>query len=269
MPGPPSEHDEISPLGSARALVNDAYVNLKLLLKLDVPEQRETLLDLFDRVKRFDKSMDQFKRYEDELALETAPTVQPYRWLAIRQRNIRCGVVNPETPAQATALHRHLLEVAPFYLSISPLDVECVEVLFGLDLAAPGNHDQIVFDALHAGPRSGPLAALLDAERVIDCQPMVGFECRPEDDGPPIEAHVEVKTRSRAPRRGEDVPGPEPSGSTEPISVYLIVRHTSGITDVSTLPAVYDRLVRAGAELLDDRVLPRIIVPLREEIPPA
>lgn len=258
--------EDIGVFGSARALVNDAYINLKLALKLDMPKRRETLLDLFDRVKRFDPKMDQFKRYKDELALETSPSESPYRWLAVRQRNLRSGVVNPESGAAATALHRHVLEVAPFYLSISPLDVEYVEILFGLDLAARGNHDQIAFDAFHA---STPLAPLVDGERVVECQPMIGIEYDPGDGGPPIDAHFEVRTRSGgAAQRPEGDTSAGESG-IEPISVYLIVRHAAPVGDVSHLPDVYARLYRVGEELLEDRVLPRLIVPLREEMPPA
>src|ERR1044071_1206808 len=58
---------------SYRALSSDFYVNLKLNLKLDLPRERQTILDLFDRVRRQFPSMNQFRRYRDELALEAEP----------------------------------------------------------------------------------------------------------------------------------------------------------------------------------------------------
>lgn len=238
---------------SVRALVNDTYVNLKLALKLDLPTSRETLLDLFDRVRREDPQMDQFRRFKDEIALETPPQHTPYRWLAVRRQNIRSGVVNPENPELAYRLHRHVLEVAPFFLSISALDVEYLEVLFGFDIHVKGNQDQIVFDALLSRT---PLGTLLDGESVVDCQPVFGVRV-----GQATEAFFEVKTRGRA--EDADPPDMEPLGA-EPVSVYLTMRRSGGFENVRDLAGAYTSLVTAGEELIQDRVLPRIVVPIRE-----
>lgn len=157
-----------------RALCNDFYVNQKLSVKLDLPRSRETVLDLFERVRRQFPGMQAFKRYKDELALETPAGGQPHRWLAIRANNIRSGVVNPETFDDAYGLHRLVLESAPYFLSISPLDVEYLELLYGFDMAASGRHDRIVARALMG---DSPLERLVDVPgaRVIDFQPVIGL----------------------------------------------------------------------------------------------
>lgn len=243
---------------SVRALVNDSYVNLKLGLKLDLPTSRETLLDLFDRVRRHDPEMDQFRRYKDEIALETPPSKSPYRWLAVRRQNIRSGVVNPEDPGAAYDLHRHLLDVAPFFLSINALDIDFLEVLFGLDIRVRGNQDQVVFDALLSRT---PLGALVDEEHVVDCQPVFGMRVDTEPGHPPLDAFFEVKTRGRS----SEAAAPElETPGDDPISVYLTLRQSGGFEDVKKLSAAYTRLINAGEELLQDRVLPRIVVPIRE-----
>jgi len=54
---------------SYKALCSDYYVNLKLQLKLELPRNRETVLDLFERVRKQFSSMSSFRRYKDELAL--------------------------------------------------------------------------------------------------------------------------------------------------------------------------------------------------------
>ena len=240
---------------SARALVSDYYVNLKLGLKLDLPQAREGVLDMFDRVRKHDPKMTSFRRYRDEVALETPATESPYRWLAVRTRSVRSGVVNPQQPAVAADLHRHVLEIVPYFLSISALDVEFVETLIGLDIAARGDHDRIVAEALHAG---SPMGALIDSETVVECQPVLGLKLQAFDDQEPIEVHFEVKTRSHGEEDPRAVDGPEP------ISVYVTARQPGPVPDIASLPGIYERLVATAMDMLDDRALPRLVVPIRE-----
>ena len=47
-----------------QALCSDFYVNQRLWLKLDLPDRRETVLDLFDRLRRTFPKLSQFQRYE-------------------------------------------------------------------------------------------------------------------------------------------------------------------------------------------------------------
>src|SRR5690606_3909823 len=123
-------------------------INGTLGLKLDLPNDRETLLHLFDRVRKSQPEMNRLKRYEGELALESARPTQEseYRWLALRRNNIRTGHVNPRSMAKGYELQRLVLELSPYHLSISPLDVSFVELLFGFDLECKANHDEVVYD---------------------------------------------------------------------------------------------------------------------------
>ena len=58
-------------MSSYSAFCSNFYVNQKLGLKLDLPERRETVLDLFDRVRRAFPRLCNFQRYEGEVALES------------------------------------------------------------------------------------------------------------------------------------------------------------------------------------------------------
>lgn len=241
---------------SFRALCNDFYVNLKLSVRMELPRTRETVLDLFERIRRQFPHMNAFRKYRDELALESPQTEMPHRWAAIRGTSVRSGVVNPTSMEEAYTLHRQVLETAPTYLTISPLDVEYVELLYGFDLAANGNHDAIVLDALIPG---SPLAALLDIPNTtpIDCQPLIGLSLGKKGDS---EAYFEVKTRA-APTHG-----PRDPESPEPISVYLTLRRFGSFTDTKELPGVLAQLARTGEDLVTHRVVPGLIVPIREAI---
>jgi hypothetical protein len=236
---------------SYRALCSDFYINQKLSLKLDLPRERQTVLDLFDRVRRQYPAMSQFRRYKDEVALETEPGAEPNRWVAIRTNNIRSGAVNPGSLEDAYTLHGHVLDVAPFFLSISPLDVDFVELLYGFDIQTEHQQDEVVYEALLSG---SPIARLLDVHdsRISDCQPLYGLFVR-EGDGE-VEVNFEVKTRS-ASRGGR---------ADEPISIYLTLRRFGPVAEVRQLPDVLRQLTRLGEDLVDSRVVPYLVAPIRE-----
>ena len=251
---------------SYRALCSDFYINQKISVKLDLPRGRETILDMFERIRHTFPTMASFKRYRDELALESPQDDEPHRWLAVRSSTIRSGAVNPSTFEDGYGLHKSVLEVAPYFLSISPLDIEYIELLYGFDLAAPGNQDAIVADALLEG---SPLAELLDFERAttIDFQPLIGLliaaegvtpNGRARGDG--VEAHLEVKTRSGSAGRDEDSPGPDP------ISVYVTLRKHEPVSNVKGLPSVFRTLADHAEQLIESRVLPGLVTPIRRAI---
>ncbi|HED54385.1 MAG TPA: hypothetical protein ENJ00_09345 [Phycisphaerales bacterium] len=238
-------------LSSLRALVSDAYVNLKVNLKLELTKSRETVLELFDRVRRQYPTMSEFDRNGEELALDTHPGDFPYRWLAIRSRNIRSGIVNPDALTSAHELHRLVLEVIPYYLSISPLDVESIELLFGADISAKGNHDEIVFSALVA---DSPLANLLsDGCTITDCQPVLTSTI---PGSPGLEAQFEVKTRCHGSAQIKE-------SQHNAISVYLTIRRPGPITNIEQLDETYLELARQGERLVEDTMIPSLVVPIR------
>jgi hypothetical protein len=236
---------------SYRAVCTDFYINQKLSVKLDLPRERQTVLDMFDRVRRQYPSMSQFRRFKDELALEAEQNATEHRWLAIRTSNIRAGAVNPAALADAYGFHTHILEVAPYFLSISPLDVEFLELLFGFDLSADRNHDEVVYEALLA---QSPLVRALDLPntQMVDCQPNFGMVLKDHE----LEVNFEVKTR----------PASRSGRSDEPISVYLTLRKMNPVTKIEQLGEVLTLLARQGEEILDTRVVPHLVSPIREAI---
>ena len=51
------------------ALCTDFYVNQKIDVAMDLPTTQETILDLFDRVKKVVPVMDRLRRFDGEIAL--------------------------------------------------------------------------------------------------------------------------------------------------------------------------------------------------------
>ena len=238
------------------ALCTDFYVNTKIAMKMDLPSDRDTVLHLFDRVRAEIPHMDRFKRYSDEFALESARRDGEYQWLAMRQRSVRAGHVNPETMDQAFRLHKVILELAPYYLALSPLDVEFIEVMFGFDLDCKANHNKVVYEALLEGT---PLGALIDVHHAkpVDVQPLLGMAL---DARCGLQAFYEVKTRTS--------PGQIRAGRyrTEPISVFLTVRRSGPIDKVDDLPAWLSELRRDAERLATEKLVPHLLTPISRAI---
>jgi len=240
---------------------------MKLTLKMDLPKSRETVLDTFERLRKAYPEMGQFRRYKDEYALESPQSDLPHRWAAMRSNYLRAGTVNAATLPEAYALHHTLLTLAPSYLSISPLDVDYIELLYGFDLVAGGNHDAIVLSALLA---NSPLSALMDIPGAtpIDFQPMLGMAMPRRGD---TEVFFEVKTHHAATRaEGDNGPGAgitvEGITQGDPISVYVTLRKFGPILEVEELPRLFTALCQKGEDLVQHRVIPGLLLPIREAI---
>lgn len=271
---------------------SDFYVNQRINLKMDLPMRRDTVLALFDRVRKELPGMDRFRRYERELALESrqdplsaarggdgAAGVSGnghhhagQQWLAVRKTSIRSGSVNPPTSEQAYRLHKLASDAAPYFLDITALDIDHVEMLYGFDFPAVGNHDAIVFNAFMS---NSPLAEFVEQSSTregrdrsgvagpgivpVDFQPLLGVALTDELD---VQAHIEIKTRTNARqiRTGEY--------RDDPISVYLIVRKYGPFADVRELPTALADLRTRGEHLVETCIIPRLLKPIRDAIAP-
>jgi len=214
------------------ALCTDFYIDQKLSLKLDLPTSRETLLHLFDRVRKSEPAMNRLRRYDGELVLESPRDEGEHRWMTLRRCSVRTGHVNPGSMEDGYRLHRMVLEVVPYHLGISPIDVDYLELMFGFDLECQGNHDEVIFEALF---HDSAIAGLLDGPggrpaQVLDVQPLFGMSLSESGD---LQAYFEVKTRTKS-RRGDDS-----RYRDEPISLFLTLRRYGPVDKIEDLREIF------------------------------
>jgi hypothetical protein len=235
----------------------DFYVNMRLNTQLTLPHNRETVLHFFERVQKEFPSMTQFRRYDNgDFNLEEDRKSGSYRWVRLESKRLVSGFVNPPSLDDALKLHRFLLELAPYHLGISPLEMEHLEVLFGFDLSFRGNHDDVVVDGLF---HDSPLACLLDEPdaRPVDVQPSIAVslsdDCR-------LQARIEVLTRTDnyQVRTGDY--------SDEEISVYLTVRRYWGDRPREAMQNIFADMFQRADQICSDRVVPRVLRPLSSAI---
>jgi hypothetical protein len=237
------------------ALCTDFYVNQRLALKMDLPQDRDTVLHLFDRVRAEFPEMTRFRRYRDELALESPRRERAYQWVGLREQSVRSGQVNPESMEQAYSLHRLLLELTPYFLSISPLDFDHLELLYGFDVECKANQHEVVAEALVG--RSA-IAALLEVPgaRPVDVQPAISVSL---GDGQ-TEASFRVEARTTASQVRND------RYRTEPVSIFLSMRRIGPLAKVEQLGTMFDQLRADGERLVEDKLIPNLLRPINEAI---
>src|SRR3954454_10805296 len=131
------------------AFCEDFYINMRLGSQLTLPHNRETVLHYFERVQKEFPSMTRFRKCDNgDMSIEEDRNGASYRWLTLESKRIASGHVNPPSVDEAVAVHKLQLELVPYHLGVSPVEVDYLDVLFGFDLAFSGNHDEIVTESL-------------------------------------------------------------------------------------------------------------------------
>jgi hypothetical protein len=236
---------------------DDFYVNLNLNTEMELPTARDTVLHYFEQMKKaYPELRNFYTRENGDLVLEGDKERGAYRWLAIEPRRLCSGQVNPESLEEAYSQHELMLDMAPHILTISVLDCEALDVMYGFDFTFVGNHDEVVAEALGVG---SAIEGLLDVEgtQVLNFEPSITLSL---DEGCRLQCRLSIETRTNAYqiRTGEY---PE-----EQISVYFTVRQYWGTGPERSFLDSFRRQREIGEDMVQNRVIPRIIRPLAQVI---
>ena len=239
------------------AFSDDFYVNVNLNTEMELPTSRETLLHYFEQVqKQFPSMRNFYSRERAEYVLEEEKERGHYRWVTVEPRRICSGHVNPASVDEALRLHRAVVEIAPFALSISPLDCESLSVMFGFDFLYRGNHSQLIAETLGVTAAMEGLLEIPSAN-VVSYEPAIQLaldaDCRIQ-----VRLGLETRTTAYHVRTGEF---PE-----EQLSVYLTARRYGSFEPGESLADVTQRLVDLCREIVDDHVIDQILRPLQQAI---
>jgi hypothetical protein len=239
------------------ALADDFYINMNLSTEMELPQQRDTVLHYFERIQKKYPSMRKFYcRDKRDFVLEEDKERNQYRWTTVEMRRLCSGQVNPATVEEALEQHRLVLEMAPYMLSVSPLDCEALDLLFGFDFTYRGNHNQLVAEALGVCPA---MERLLETPggSVINFEPSLTLSL---DEGCRTQVRLSVENRTNAYqiRTGEY---PE-----EQLSVYVTARQYGSLEPDQTFVQVVDHLSRVCQEVIDQYVAESVLRPLQRTI---
>jgi hypothetical protein len=239
------------------SVCDDFYINMNLCTEMELPQNRETVLEYLGRVqKQFPTMRNFYCRDKGDFVLEEDKDGGQYRWTTIEARRVCSGMVNPDSVESALGQHRLILELAPFYLAVSPLDCEALDLLYGFDFTYRGNHNQLVAEALGM-----PLAF----ERLFDAaeHPVISYEpsfqvaldndCRTQ-----LRISVETRTNAYQVRTGDF---PE-----EQISVYVTARKYGSLDPEVTFADTLEHLSGICREMVDQYVIEHMLRPLARTI---
>lgn len=239
------------------SVADDFFVNMNLQTTLALPGGRETVLHFCETVQKQFPSMTAFyQRDSGEFVLEGNREAGSYPWMEIHSHRLAAGRFNPDETADAYRLHDWLLERSVYFLGVSGLDVDCLDVLYGFNLDYEGNRDAIVARALLSGSPLGALAADGPA-RTIECEPnfviALDEECY-------LQARLSLETR------GSSFQVRTGAFEDEPISVYFTVRRYPRPGTTFNLRESFSRQCEICEDLVRRIVVPQIIEPLASAI---
>jgi hypothetical protein len=236
---------------------DDFYVNMNLATEMELPSSRETVLHFFERLQKKYPSMRKFYcRDKRDFVLEEDKEQGHYRWATIENRRVCSGQVNPANVDSAIEQHKLVLELAPFLLSVSPLDCEALDLLFGFDFTYRGNHNQLVAEALGISPG---LERVVDVPggTVINYEPSITLaldeECRTQ-----VRLSIETRTNAYQVRTGEY--------TEEQLSVYVTARQYGSLDPDTTYVQALENLARTCREVVDNYVVEQVLRPLARTI---
>jgi hypothetical protein len=239
------------------SLCDDFYINMNLSTEMELPTNRETILHFFERVQKTYPTMRNFyTRDRGDFVLEEDKDRGSYRWCTIESRRVCSGYVNPPTLEAAMEQHRLILELAPYLLSVSPLDCEAMDLLFGFDYTYRGNHNQLLYEVLGVAPAFERVAESAGAT-VVSAEPNITIaldeECRTQ-----FRLSVETRTTAYHIRTGDY---PE-----EQLSVYATARQYGSLAADSTYLTTLDRLDEVCRDMLERHVIDQVLRPLLQAI---
>lgn len=238
-------------------IADEYYINMNLLTEMELPKGRETILSFFERVQKSYPTMRKFyTRETGDFVLEEDKDSGQQRWLTMEPRRISSGFLNPSHPDVALEQHLLVLELVPYMLTVSPIDVDAIDYAMAFDFSYNGNHDALVAEALGTGHC---LDGMMDipGSRVINYEPSIFLSL---DESCRLQARLWIETRTNPyqVRRGEY--------HDEPITVYFSIRQYGSLDVGSTFESTLRMLKEQCEEMLESNVIEQVLRPLAQAI---
>jgi hypothetical protein len=230
---------------------------MSLTTEMELPRNRDTLLHFFEQLqKQFPTMRNFYSRERGEYVLEEEKHSGSYRWASVESKRISSGFVNPQSISLAIQQHHIVLESIPYTLSISPLDCESLDLMYGFDFTYRGNHHELLSDALGLIPAFEKVLEIPGCQLIAN-EPAIQFalddECR-------VQCRISIESRTSAyhVRTGEF---PE-----EQLSVYLTLRRYGSLESGASFVQTMESLQQQASRILENFVFENILLPLHRAI---
>lgn len=245
-------------VNSYSSLCDDFYMDMFVNTELDLPAERDTVLTFFDRIQRQYPRMGRFvRRDSNEYYLEEDHGSGQYRWVSLEVDRIGSGVVNPATSDEAYQQDKLILELVPYMLGVTPLDVDSLDVTFAMDFDCAGNHDEVIAEALFATSAFGWLLDWPHVKPIVYSPSMV--ITLSADEFTQARVNIESKTSIFE-------PGEKEENRDQAITLSLTVRQYPKANERFDPVASFERQCQLTEELMNERIIKYFVQPLTEVI---
>ena len=244
-------------MGRYHGFCDDYYLNINLNTETELPQTRETVLHFFEQVKkRYPQMRNFYSRERGEYVLEEDKYRGDYRWTSVENRRISSGYVNPPSLEEAMKQHSMVLDLIPYTLSVSSLDCESLNVMYGFDFNYRGNHNQLLVDALGIIPAFEKIGQIPGATLLAN-EPSIQFaldeDCRSQ-------CRLSIESRTTAYHvRTKEYP-------EEQISVYFTARRYGSLETGETFVSAMQKLADVCREIVDGYIVENVLRPLQQTI---
>jgi hypothetical protein len=245
-------------LNDYNLLCDDFYLDMYINTELDLPTQRDTILAFFERIQKQYSSMGCFYRRENnEYCLEEDSNTSQYRWVALEIDRISSGIVNPSRLEDVYEQDRLILEIAPYMLSVNHLDIDSLDITFGMDFDYVGSHDEVIAEALFGSTAFNCLLDLPSA-RPVGFSPVVVVALS-EDCLTQARISIESKTSNYEPKKQD-------RKSDEAISLSFTIRQYPSSTERFDALKSFKYQCQLAEELMVEKIIPNFVQPLNKII---
>ncbi|QVL32950.1 hypothetical protein KIH39_03265 [Telmatocola sphagniphila] len=239
------------------AICDDFGVYAHLNTKIDLPLHSETILHFFEALQKgFPQLTELQKKETGEYVLEEEREAENFRWIALESKRVSTCYMNPPLLEDADNQHARVLENAPYHLDLSSLNLESLDLFYTFDFIYPGNHDQVIAEALG---QSSPFDGLLnlDGARVVGYEPSILLAL---DDKCRLQARIGVESRSSLAQIQSG------QFTESPLSVNVLIRQFWGKQPFKSFVESYHNQRRISQELIESFVIPQVVTPLAQRI---
>jgi len=246
------------PANSYSSLCDDFYIDMYVNTELDLPTERDTILTFFERVQKQYPTMARFARRENgEYCLEEDPVSGQSRWVSLEGDRVGSGAVNPANTEEIYQQDKVILELMPYMLGVTPLDVDSIDVTFAMDFDCAGNHDEIIAEALFASSAFGWLLDWPHVKPIVFSPAMVVTLSADEY----TQARVSIESKTSV-----FEPGEKEQSRDEAITLSLTVRQYPRPNERFDPVASFERQCQLTEELMNERIIQHFVQPLAQVI---
>jgi len=243
---------------SYSSLCDDFYVDMYVNTELDLPTERDTILTFFDRVQKQFPTMGRFFRRENnDYYLEEDHAAGHYRWVSLEVDRIGSGLVNPSSFEKAYGQDRLVLELMPYMLGVTPLDVDSLDLSFGMDFDCAGHHDEIIAEALFGASAFGTLLDGPLSKPIVFSPAMV----LALSDDLRTQARVSIDSKTSI-----FEPGEKGQNRDDAITLSMTIRQYPRPDERFDAVASFEHQCRLAEDMMAEKIVPCFVQPLTEVI---